>query len=201
MSDHYRRDVLKGIGVGTATLVGGAGAASAAPPSEGDTIVDVAAGVDRFSILVAAVKKAGLAGALSGNRQLTVFAPNNNAFRELLGVLGVDSLDDIPVDTLRAILLYHVTPGRRKAASVVTADEVPTLNGTEIEVEGTSLNPDGDFPATIITPNLAAASNGIIHEIDGVLNPADQADDDEGEEEAEGDDGERENEAGEESDD
>ncbi|MEF8886940.1 MAG: fasciclin domain-containing protein [Haloarculaceae archaeon] len=192
MSDHFRRDVLKGIGVGTATLVGGAGAASARPPSEGDTIVDVAAGVDRFSILVAAVQRAGLAGALSGNRQLTVFAPNNEAFGDLLDALGVDSLEDIPVETLQAVLLYHVTPGRRKAASVVNADEVPTLNGAEIEVEGTSLNPEGQFPADIVTPNLAEASNGIIHEIDGVLNPVDAADDEDDDEEEEEEDDEEE---------
>ncbi len=188
MSDHFRRDVLRGIGVGTATLVGGVGAASAKPPSEGETIVDVAKGVDRFSTLVAAVERAGLVEALSGNRQLTLFAPNNEAFGDLLDALGLDELDDVPEERLRAILLYHVIPGRRKAASVVNADQVPTLNGARIDVEGTSLNPEGDFPADIVTPNLADASNGIVHEIDGVLNPADQAEDDADDDEDEGND-------------
>jgi uncharacterized surface protein with fasciclin (FAS1) repeats len=182
MSDHFRRDVLKRIGGAAALATAGTGVSAAAPPagaggppSEGPTVVDIAGGVNRFSTLVAAVDRAGLVGALSGNRQLTVFAPNNAAFQALLEALGADGLGEIPVGTLRAVLLYHVIPGRRKATSVVNVSQVPTLQGTEVAVAGTRLNPDGEFPASIIEPNLAEASNGIVHEIDGVLNPSDQA--------------------------
>jgi len=83
-----RRSVLRSIGAGTAVAVGGVGAASAKPPSEGETIVDVASGDDRFTILVEALGKAGLVGALDGNRQLTVLAPTNDAFGDLLDDLG-----------------------------------------------------------------------------------------------------------------
>jgi len=188
MTELPRRRLLRSIGGTAALTVGGVGVVTAddddeGSPDDGPTIVDIAAGVDRFSILVAAVQRAGLVDALSGNRQLTVFAPNNDAFLELLDALGLDGLDDVPVETLRSILLYHVAPGRRDAESVLDSDELPTLNGTKIEVEGTTLNPDGDFPATIISPNLAFASNGVIHEIDGVINPADQADTDDDEDE------------------
>lgn len=78
ISDHSRRSVLKSIDVGTAGLVGSASVVIARGPlSKGDTIVDIASDVDRFSILANAVEKAGLVGALSGKRQLTVAAPNN----------------------------------------------------------------------------------------------------------------------------
>jgi len=170
MSDHYRRDVLKGIGVGTATLVGGAGVAGARPPSEGDTVVDVAVAADGFDVLVAAVQEAGLVGALSGNRQLTVFAPTDAAFGEL-GVTA-DNVGDVDFEaavgaSLAEILTYHVTPGRRRAASVVNADGVPTLNGAKVDVDGTELN---DGQADIVATDIEA-SNGIVHVIDGVLLP------------------------------
>jgi uncharacterized surface protein with fasciclin (FAS1) repeats len=165
-----RRTVLRGVGAGTATLLGGVGAAAAKPPSQGDTIVDVAVAADGFDALVAAVKQAGLVDTLSGNRQLTVFAPTDDAF----GALGVtaDNVGDVDFEaavgaSLTEILTYHVTPGRRNAKSVTTSDELPTLNGELIEVDGTNLNGD---QADIVDTNIEA-SNGIIHVIDGVLLP------------------------------
>ena len=165
-----RRTVLKGVGAGTATLLGGVGAAAAKPPSQGDTIVDVASAADDFDVLVAAVQEAGLVDALSGNRQLTVFAPTDEAF----GALGVtaDNVGDVDFEaavgaSLAEILTYHVVPGRRKANSIVNADSVPTLNGVKVDVDGTDLNGD---QADIVTTNIEA-SNGFIHVIDGVLQP------------------------------
>ncbi|MEF8860162.1 MAG: fasciclin domain-containing protein [Haloarculaceae archaeon] len=164
-----RRTVLKGIGAGTAALVGGAGIASArpdgAPPSDGPTIVDVANAAEGFNVLVAAVQEAGLVDALSGNRQLTVFAPTDEAFNA--AGITVDNVDEVDDEFLLDVLTYHVTPGRRDAESVTTSDELPTLNGTKIDVDGTNLNGDqADIVATDIE-----ASNGIVHVIDGVLLP------------------------------
>ena len=165
-----RRTVLKGVGAGTATLLGGVGAAAAKPPSQGDTIVDVASAADGFDVLVAAVQEAGLVDALSGNRQLTVFAPTDEAF----GALGVtaDNVGDVDFEaavgaSLAEILTYHVVPGRRKANSIVNADSVPTLNGVKVDVDGTDLNGD---QADIVDTNIEA-SNGFIPVIDGVLQP------------------------------
>ena len=149
--------------MGTATLLGGVGAATAKPPSQGDTIVDVAVAADGFDVLVAAVREAGLVDTLSGNRQRTVFAPTDEAF-EAAGITA-DNVDE--VDGLGDVLTYHVVPGRRKAASIVDADSVPTLNGAKIDVDGTDLNGD---QADIVDTNIEA-SNGFIHVIDGVLQP------------------------------
>ena len=162
-----RRGVLRSIGTGTAVAVGGVGAASAAPPSEGDTIVDVASGDDRFSILVEALAEAGLVGALDGNRQLTVVAPTDEAFKQLLDDLGISKAELLARDDLAQILLYHVIPGRRNAASVTSSSKLPTLNGAKIDVDGTDLNGDR---ADIVDTNIEA-SNGLIHAIDGVLLP------------------------------
>ena len=47
------------------------------------TVVDIAVSNSDFSILVEAVTKAGLAGALSSEGPFTVFAPTNDAFKAL----------------------------------------------------------------------------------------------------------------------
>jgi len=160
-----RRTVLKGVGAGTATLLGGVGAAAAKPPSQGDTIVDVAVAADGFDVLVAAVQEAGLVDTLSGNRQLTVFAPTDEAFND--AGITADNVGDVDDEFLTNVLTYHVVPGRRKANSIVNADSVPTLNGAKVDVDGTDLNGD---QADIVDTNIEA-SNGFIHVIDGVLQP------------------------------
>lgn len=160
-----RRTVLKGVGAGTATLLGGVGAAAARPPSRGDTIVDVAVAADGFDVLVAAVQEAGLVDALSGNRQLTVFAPTDAAFND--AGITADNVGELDDEFLVDVLTYHVVPGRRKANSIVNADEVPTLNGATVDVDGTDLNGD---QAGIVATDIEA-SNGFVHVIDGVLLP------------------------------
>jgi transforming growth factor-beta-induced protein len=86
-----------------------------------NTIVDVAVGNEDFSILVAALQKANLVDALADeDAMLTVFAPTNQAFSDLLTELGASSLDDIEVATLTNILLYHVIDGKNNAADIST---------------------------------------------------------------------------------
>ncbi|WP_225317735.1 fasciclin domain-containing protein [Haloferax sp. CBA1148] len=177
-----RRAVLKTIGGAGLLLAGGAGVASAKPPRDGPTIVNIASGDDRFDILVAAVVAAELDGALSGNRQLTVFAPTDDSFVTLFSELAEDDLDEDDVlDAIESgnlpggltladvvnILLYHVVPGRRTAQSVLPVSKLPTLNGAKIGVDGPELN---DGQANIVGTDLVA-SNGVIHVINGVLQP------------------------------
>ena len=163
--DITRRSAFKSIGAGTAAVLGGAGTVAASPPSEGDTIVDVAVAADGFDVLVAAVQEAGLVEALSGNRQLTVFAPTDEAFGE--AGITVENVDEVDEEFLVDVLTYHVVPGQRKANSIVGADGVPTLNGARIDVDGTTLN---DGQADIVATDIGA-SNGVVHVIDGVLLP------------------------------
>jgi uncharacterized surface protein with fasciclin (FAS1) repeats len=164
-----RRDALKTIASTGVLLAGGAGTAAARNgkrkgASGDDTIVDVASGAG-FDVLVAAVQEAGLVDTLSGNRQLTVFAPTDEAFNA--AGITVDNVDEKDDEFLANVLTYHVTPGRRYAASVVNAPRVGTLNGADIAVDGTTLN-GGE--AEIVATDIEA-SNGVIHKIDGVLLP------------------------------
>jgi uncharacterized surface protein with fasciclin (FAS1) repeats len=174
--DQTRRTVLKTIG-GSAALAAGVGTVSARGRGRGrgkrqgasaeGTIVDVAVEADDFEVLVAAVQEAGLVDALSGNKQLTVFAPTDQAFADLADALGVDVEDLLELENLADILLYHVTNGRRYSQSVVNAPQLRMLNGGTVSVDGTDLNGEqADIVATDIE-----ASNGVVHVIDGVLLP------------------------------
>jgi|GEM_PF-18472 len=133
-------------------------------------IVEIASGLEDFSILVEAVVKAGLVDALSSDDDLTVFAPTNDAFVALLeATAGVSSLDDISVEELTDILLYHVLAGTTYAADLSDGLMVTTLNGDDVKFTinemGAKINDSNIIDTDII------ASNGVIHVIDMVLSP------------------------------
>jgi len=138
-------------------------------PSIIDTAIAVNAESGEFDYLIDAVVRAGLVGVLDGNRQFTVFAPTDAAFEALFDVLNVSSVDEIDVETLRAVLLYHVAPGERFAADVVASSRIRTLSGgfLAVSLEGGVFVND----AEVVIPNINV-SNGVIHVIDQVLLPA-----------------------------
>lgn len=166
-----RRRVLTSVGSASAVLVaGGIGTASARTGASAENdIVETAIALNsnspyagQFDTLIAAVTEAGLVDTLSGNRQLTVFGPTDDAFQQVLGI-GPGDVGDVDDDTLVSVLTYHVAPGRRYSESVVNATTVPTLNGARIDVEDELI---GDIVATDVE-----ASNGVVHAIDTVLLP------------------------------
>lgn len=142
------------------------------PPSK--NLVEVALSNNpEFSILVAAVQKAGLVETLATGGPYTVFAPTNAAFVALLGELKATSLDDISVETLTKVLLYHVVNGRVYSSDLMTG-EVPTLNG-KFNVNVSTLKiTDAKGRESGLVPALlnVQASNGVIHVIDRVKLPA-----------------------------
>jgi transforming growth factor-beta-induced protein len=145
--------------------------ASARPhsPSIVDTAVAVNASNGEFDHLIAAVVRTGLVATLDGNRQFTVFAPTNAAFEDLFDALGVSGVNEIPVGTLRAVLLYHVAPGERFAAEVVSSSRIRTVSKGFLWPSiagGNAYVNDAQVIATDID-----VSNGVIHVIDRVLLP------------------------------
>ncbi|MFZ5445991.1 MAG: fasciclin domain-containing protein [Myxococcota bacterium] len=140
------------------------------------TIVDVAAANPDFSILVAAVQKAGLAATLADtSKQFTVFAPTNSAFTALLGQLGItNGLDGLSAEQLKPILLYHVLGAEVRAAAATTAatanQKVDALGGkVQLSLSGSSIKLDGR--ASVVMADVSA-SNGVIHVIDQVILPS-----------------------------
>ena len=68
-------------------------------------IVQTAQGAGEFSTLISLAKQAGLAGALSGDDELTVFAPTDAAFAKVPKATLAE-LRRNPA-ALREVLLYH----------------------------------------------------------------------------------------------
>jgi len=136
------------------------------------TIVDTAIAVNQtsgeFSILIAALQRAGLVGALDGKGQYTVFAPTDQAFIDagfpLEVVQGADPA------ALSGILLYHVTPGRRDSKTVLSQQRLNTLSGGFIGQFGAQLIDSTDERANFVAIDVGT-SNGIVHIIDKVLIP------------------------------
>ncbi|WP_347838957.1 fasciclin domain-containing protein [uncultured Draconibacterium sp.] len=135
------------------------------------TVVEIAVSNPDFSILVEAVTKADLAGALSADGPFTVFAPTNDAFSSLFKELGVNGVSDLTAEQLTPILTYHVVSGK-VMSSDLSNTSVETLNGKKIKVdlnEGVKINDSKVVAADI------AGKNGVIHVIDKVLVPAEKS--------------------------
>jgi uncharacterized surface protein with fasciclin (FAS1) repeats len=133
------------------------------------TIVDIAVADGRFTTLVTAVTEAGLAETLSGEGPFTVFAPTDDAFAALPEGT-IEALLEDPQGALTDVLLYHVVEGAVMAETVVTLDSAMTVGGEEVSI---TVNDDGVFlndSVQVIITDIAA-SNGVIHVIDGVLLP------------------------------
>lgn len=152
-----------------AALLAVAGLASQATAASQKTIVQTAAGAGQFKTLVALVKKAGLAGALSSG-SYTVFAPTDAAFKKVPKA----TLDAVAKDPalLKRVLTYHVVKGKVPAAKVVKLNgkKVTTLAGpsVKISIRGGKVFLNG---STQVTTADVMASNGVIHVVNKVLLP------------------------------
>ncbi|MBV9081654.1 MAG: fasciclin domain-containing protein, partial [Acidobacteriaceae bacterium] len=119
--------------------------------------------------LVAAVKAAGLVDTLKGAGPFTVFAPTDEAFRQLPPGTLDELLKPENKETLVKILTYHVISGDVKAQDVMKLDSAKTLEGGTLTIKSGA---DGVMVnnAHVIKADIAA-SNGVIHVIDAVLLP------------------------------
>lgn len=134
-----------------------------------DDIVGVASKSDDFTILVKALKAAGLVEALQGEGPLTVFAPTDEAFMRLPKGTLDNLLKPENKDQLINILTYHVVKGEVTGSQAVTLNKAKALNEQEIDIEFRNaalyLN-DAKVVATDIK-----TTNGVIHVIDSVILP------------------------------
>jgi uncharacterized surface protein with fasciclin (FAS1) repeats len=156
--------------------------------NSGNTIADIAVGFatsdnPEFTILVAALQAADLVEAVSYKGQLTVFAPTDAAFAKLF------ANPDFPLtpeqlladkETLTAVLLYHIAPGKRLSGDVLGSDEInmkasgktfPFVDSPNAYLrDGSDITPDARLLAQESLIDVIA-SNGVIHVIDEVLLP------------------------------
>ncbi len=152
------------------------------PPAGNIVETAIASGLDS---LVKAVTRATTApggdptlAATLSSAKLTVFAPTNAAFTQLLGALSLTKIDDIPVPTLLAVLRYHIAGGRAFSSDLANGN-LPMLAGGNTTVNltngaggGPTLtgNGNGGNKSNIIATNIVCR-NGVVHLIDRVLLP------------------------------
>lgn len=141
-----------------------------------NTIVDIAAGDERFSTLVAAVSAAGLVETLQGPGPFTVFAPLNDAFAALPEGTVETLLKPENKDQLTNVLLYHVDD-RNLTAEMIPAGSnyfKPVLASERICItkgaDGVMIADGTGEMANVVIANIKA-DNGVIHVIDKVLLP------------------------------
>lgn len=153
-----------------------------------------------FTLLRAAIEYiaatnegSALLARLADRSQVTVFAPTDQAFLDLVNAVAplvdgdilanegpfaaIDAL--LGVGTIEAVVSYHVTAGRRIARSVVPAARSPRPRTIETLLDGASFQVTnaGQILAVGNTANIVdadvSASNGIVHVIDAVILPVD----------------------------
>lgn len=140
--------------------------AGCATPQAPVSVADTIARDPELTTLSGLVQKAGLADMLKTGGPYTVFAPTNDAFK----AVPAKALDDLAADPsrLKAVLAYHVIPGKVMAEQVKNGD-VKTEQGGKL-----ALSRAGTFvtveDAMVQTADIGA-SNGVVHTIDRVLMP------------------------------
>lgn len=150
------------------------------------SILEIAVENENTTILEAAVLEAdpSIAELLGGDDQLTVFAPTDAAFEDLLGELGITA-EQLLANTalLNTVLPYHVLAtsfGEVKAAAAISVAQspvpqnlVPTVNGANVALSISQES--GEDVLYVNTSRVTGpdvdATNGVIHLIDKVLLP------------------------------
>jgi uncharacterized surface protein with fasciclin (FAS1) repeats len=133
-------------------------------------IVDTAVDAGKFKTLAAALGAAGLVDAVKGPGPFTVFAPTDEAFAKLPKGTVETLLKPENKEKLKAILTYHVVPGKVMAKDVVGIKGAKSLNGQRIDVKVV----DGKVMvggAQVVATDVSC-TNGVIHIIDSVILPS-----------------------------
>jgi uncharacterized surface protein with fasciclin (FAS1) repeats len=133
-------------------------------------IVETASEAGSFQTLLTAAEAAGLLDTLKSEGPFTVFAPTDEAFAKLPEGTVEDLLKPENQDQLKAILTYHVVPGKTMSSDLAGKQvEVESVQGSAIPIDATGDNVMVD-DATVTQADIET-DNGVIHVIDAVIQP------------------------------
>jgi transforming growth factor-beta-induced protein len=142
------------------------------------TIVEAATAAN-LTVLLDAVTAAGLGGTLLNAEAITVFAPTNQAFTNLLTSFNLTSLqgliDALGIEAVTKVLAFHVVPATAFSFNLAEGDQmVQTLAGEMLTVNRTGnavkVTDAGGKTYSVVVADVAI-SNGVVHVIDGVILP------------------------------
>ena len=131
-------------------------------------LIQTIAGQDKFSEFSRLMGTSGANDVFSRDGDFTVFAPTNDAFQQIPDKEMSYLLQEENRPKLKAMLKYHVLPGRLLAEDAgalrrslnIAGQDVRFSNGDGVRING----------AALLDRNLEA-SNGLVHAIDAVLIP------------------------------
>ena len=141
-------------------------------------ILETARSNGDFTVLVKAIEAAGLGDTFKKEGQLTLFAPNDEAFGKLPTGTVEGLMKDLP--KLKSILSYHVVDRKisldelRGMSMDGRTTNLATLQGTPLVVKtqrNILMKSEYVNDSRIVKPDMEA-SNGLIHTIDRVLIPS-----------------------------
>lgn len=149
-----------------APLVALVAACATQPATSPVSVADTIARDPQLSTLNTLVAEAGMTESLKAAGPMTVFAPTNEAFKNV----PAKTMDELAHDPakLKAVLSYHVIPARLTSADVANGD-VKTAQGAKVAVFKS-----GEFVTVdeaMVTRADIVASNGVVHTVDRVLMP------------------------------
>jgi len=137
---------------------------------------------ENHQTLLAAIKAADLEEILSYSGPFTVFAPSDSAFENFSNKSIAELLHANNKRELRALMTYHIIAGKFSASKILKAmcrgggkasfttvqgDElIATMDGVDIVLT------DSNGNTAKITYADANQCNGVIHQIDSVIQPA-----------------------------
>ncbi|WP_320814005.1 fasciclin domain-containing protein [Flavobacterium sp.] len=149
--------------------------------TQNNSISGIASRNSDLTTLVEALDRADLVQTLDQSGNYTVFAPTNAAFSTFLTANGFASINDVPVATLKEILLNHVinsvnystdlstgyvkTLGKGNASTTNTLSMYISLN-SGVTVNGISVRLNG---VSSVTAADIEASNGVVHVVNAVI--------------------------------
>lgn len=132
-------------------------------------VLDTAAANGSFKTFGIAVEKAGLSEKLRGPGPFTIFAPTDEAFKQLPAGRMDTLFKPENKEELTSLVNYHVVSGRKSAEEIGKWENAKTVGGQSAPIlmkEG-KVSIDG---AQVTSADIAS-SNGVIHGIDKVNMP------------------------------
>jgi len=150
--------------------------ATAAPAGGGDVVASTTSS-DNYTAFSIALRAAGLSETLEGAGPYTIFAPTNEAFGKIPSA-QLDALMKDPAK-LAAVVKGHIISGKMMKADVIKAlttgkgkATLKTLDGQDLTLSvanGKLQLADAAGNTALVTGFDLAASNGVIHGLNGVL--------------------------------
>ena len=133
-----------------------------------DPVATAAGNNPALSTLVKAVEAADLGDTLNSSKDITVFAPTNDAF-DKIPKADLDALlkDE---DALSKVLTYHVVD-ERLTPEDLEHDTYPTLAKEELTVSGSGEKYEVNDESKVVCGNVQTA-NATVYLVDTVLMPA-----------------------------